>query len=207
MNTDVNNYFVEGCGRCDKYATPECKIHTWPNELRELRRIIKSCELTEESKWGMPTYTDRGKNILILSAFKNFASVNFFKGALIKDEAGILEKQGENQQEARILKFTDVKRILELEEDIRAYIFEAIEIERAGLKLDPALKKTPDYPQELLDKMEVDSSFKAAFEALTPGRQKGYLFHFNGAKQSATRASRIEKCVPKIMEGKGWNDR
>jgi uncharacterized protein YdeI (YjbR/CyaY-like superfamily) len=207
MNTSVENYFLEGCGRCPLGGTPECKVHSWTNELAKLRKIILQTGLQEECKWGVPCYTLNGANVLILSAFKNYCSISFFKGSLLPDPKKILTKPGENSQAARLIKITDAKEILKLEEDIRASIFEAIEVEKAGLKVE--FKKSTDLElvEEIQQKLEDDPSFKAAFEALTPGRQRGYNIYFSQAKQSSTRISRIEKTMQKIFEGKGWNDR
>ncbi|MBN3581391.1 YdeI/OmpD-associated family protein [Algoriphagus aestuarii] len=207
MNTSVENYFLEGCGRCPLGGTPQCKVHSWALELAHLRKIILQTGLQEESKWGVPCYTLNGANILILSAFKNYASISLFKGSLLQDSKKILTKPGENSQAARLIKITDIKEILTHENDIKAYIFEAIEIEKAGLKVD--FKKNTDLElvEELQQKLAEDPSFKAAFEALTPGRQRGYNIYFSQAKQSSTRISRIEKSMEKIFEGKGWNDR
>lgn len=206
MNSKVDLYLLEGCGRCKLHATPQCKVHTWAKELVELRRIVNSCGLTEELKWSMPCYTDGKANIVMITAFKESCVISFFKGALLKDPKKILQTLGENSQSTRVLKFTDVKTILKLEPVIKAYIFEAIEIEKAGLKIES--KKVSEYkvPEELTSKFKKMPELKKAFEALTPGRQKGYLLHFSQAKQSATREARIEKYIPLIMKGKGIND-
>ena len=206
MNSKVDLYLLEGCGRCKLHATPKCKVHTWAKELVELRRIVNSCGLTEELKWSMPCYTYGKANILMVVAFKEHCVISFLKGALLKDPKELLQSLGENTQGGRVIKFTDVKTILKLESVIKAYIFEAIEIEKAGLKVES--KKVSDYnmPEELTAKFKKMPEFKKAFEALTPGRQKGYLLHFSQAKQSATREARIEKYIPLIMKGKGIND-
>jgi uncharacterized protein YdeI (YjbR/CyaY-like superfamily) len=207
MNTNVDNYFVTGCGRCLLGGTPQCKVHTWTNELLELRKLLKQCELDEESKWGMPCYTFKGTNIILLSAYKEYCSLNFFNGALLKDDHKVLSKPGENTQAARVIRFTKVEEILKLQDIIRSYIIEAIDNEKAGLKVE--LKKITelDFVEELQQKLEDDPGFKSAFEALTPGRQRGYNIYFSQAKQAATRISRIEKAMSKIFEGKSWNDR
>ncbi|MBN1116115.1 MAG: YdeI/OmpD-associated family protein [Bacteroidales bacterium] len=205
MTTDVETYLTEGCGRCKFFSTPQCKVHTWHNELIELRRIVLECGLTEESKWGMPCYTYNNKNILILSAFKNFVSINFFKGSLLSDTEKILEKQTDNSRDAHIVKFTDVKKVLKLESILKAYIFEAIEVEKTGLKVETKKEMEP-APEELMNKFKEIPALKTAFEALTPGRQRGYILYFSQAKQSKTRESRIEKYVPKILNGKGLMD-
>jgi uncharacterized protein YdeI (YjbR/CyaY-like superfamily) len=207
MTTDVEVYFKDGCGRCELGGTPACKVHTWDKELVLLRKLILDSGLTEESKWGMPCYTLKGANVLLLSAFKEYVSVSFFKGALLKDSQKLLEKQGENTQAARLFKFTDVEKIIALEADIKAYIFEAIEVEKAGLKVE--LKSIEDYdiPEELQTKFDELPELEKAFYSLTMGRQKGYIIHFSGSKQSKTRVARIEKFIPHIMVGKGFFDK
>jgi len=207
MTTDVDQYLLEGCGRCEKGGTPDCKVHLWPQELRKLRSIALECGLTEESKWGVPCYTFQGANVSIVSALKDYCAISFFKGVLLQDTHKILEKPGPNSQSDRLLKFTSLQQILDIEEVIKAYIFEAIEVERAGLKVEYKAKDDLEYPEELLAKFEEQPEVKEAFEALTPGRQRGYILHFTQPKQSQTRVNRIEKCISKIMEGKGFFDR
>lgn len=207
MTTDVDQYLLEGCGRCDKGGTPDCKVHLWPQELRKLRSIALECGLTEESKWGVPCYTFQGANVAIVSAFKEYASLSFFKGALLQDVHKVLHSPGENSQSARLFKFTSLQQIMEIEDIIKAYIFEAIEAEKAGLKVEFKAKDELEYPEELLTKFEEQPDLKVAFEALTPGRKRGYILYFTQPKQSQTRTNRIEKCIAKIMEGKGFFDR
>ncbi|MEQ8556456.1 MAG: YdeI/OmpD-associated family protein [Cyclobacteriaceae bacterium] len=203
---DVETYLSEGCGRCPLGGTPECKVHTWSAELKYLRSIVLDCGLTETAKWGVPCYTYKNGNVSIVSAFKDYASLSFFKGALLKDSLGILEKPGANTQSDRLIKFTSVKQITDLEQTLREYIYEAIEVERLGLKVE--FKKNPEpMPEELEIRLEEDPQLKSAFYALTSGRQRGYIIHFAQPKQSKTRVARIEKCIPKIMEGKGFFDR
>lgn len=205
-NPKVDNYLIEGCGRCPLVATPDCKVNDWRKELVELRRIILESGLTEELKWSQPCYTWEGSNVLIMAAFKDFASVSFFKGALLKDPDGVLISPGPSSQAVRQFKFTSVEQIEEMEAVIKAYLQEAIEVEKAGLKVE--FKQNPEpVPDELQQIFDEDPAFEAAFLALTPGRQRGYILHFSGAKQSATRVSRIEKSMPKIFEGKGMQDR
>ncbi|MCB0664015.1 MAG: YdeI/OmpD-associated family protein [Saprospiraceae bacterium] len=206
MNPEIDNYLAEGCGRCPLGGTPECKVHKWTAQLEQLRRIVLDCGLTEERKWGVPCYTFQGKNILIVSAFKDFCSVNFFKGVLLADEQNLLVSPGPNSQSARYFPFTETKTILELEDTIRSYVFEAIEVEKAGLQVSFKAKENLEYPEELSAKLEEDPVFKEAFEALTPGRQRSYVLHIAAAKQPATRVSRVEKSISKVMEGKGWNE-
>lgn len=177
----------------------------WQEEMGELRRIILECPLTEELKWRTPCYTFEEKNVVLINAVKDYCALAFFKGALLKDLHDILVKAGENTQAARLIKFTDMQQILDQEEILKSYIEQAIEIEKAGLKVE--FKKNPEpVPEELHDKFEEMPEFKAAFEALTPGRQRAYILHFSQPKQAKTRTSRIEKCMPKIFEGKGLND-
>lgn len=206
MTKDIETYFIDGCGRCSLFGTPECKVRTWQKELQQLRKLVLSCGLTEEVKWGQPCYTHEGKNLLLVTCFKNFACISFLKGVLLNDTDKLLEAPGENSQSGRFMKFTNVKDIVKREATIKAYIYKAIEVEKAGLKV--AFKKEQDpIPVELQEMMDKDAKLKAAFEALTPGRQRGYILHFSAPKQSKTRISRIQKCIPKIMIGKGFHDR
>ncbi|MBN8693159.1 MAG: DUF1801 domain-containing protein [Bacteroidetes bacterium] len=202
----VDQYLIDGCGRCKLYKTPQCKVHTWSTELKVLRAIIQDCGLTEELKWSVPCYTFENKNVLILAAFKDYCSVSFFKGALLKDAKKLLSSPGENSQAARQFRFTSVKEIEKLSTNIKAYIKEAIELEKQGKKIE--FKQTSEdlMIEELESAFKKNASLKKAFYALTPGRQRGYLLFFSQAKQSATRASRIEKCTAAILKGKGLND-
>ena len=205
MNTDVDLYFTEGCGRCPLGGTPQCKVHNWPEELKLLRKIVLDCGLTEESKWGVPCYTYKGANVAIVSAFKDYAALSFFKGALLSDENNLLDKPGENSQAARLFKFTKPQQIIEIEDLIKAYIFEAIEVEKAGLKVE-FKKDLEPIPEELQTRLDEDPNLQSAFYALTPGRQRSYILHLSQAKQAKTRESRVEKCLPKIFSGKGFNE-
>lgn len=206
MNKNVDTFFTDGCGRCERYQTPQCSVVLWQPALLELRRIIRSCGLQEVSKWGHPVYTVQQANVVMLAAFKDNCTLSFFKGALLQDADGILTKPGDNTHGARILRVTNANDVLRLEDTIRAYVFEAMEIEKAGLKVDYEAKKAMDYPEELEAKFDAFPAFREAFEGLTPGRQRGYLIFFTGAKQSATRTSRIEKHMERILQGKGMQD-
>ena len=206
MVSTVDNYLLEGCGRCPLGGTPECKVHQWTNELTLLRRFVLECELVEEIKWGVPCYTSQNKNVLIISAFKSYCALSFFKGVLLKDEKELLVKPGKNSQAARLFKFTDIQQIQEVENDIKQYIYEAVEVEKAGLKVE-FKKKTEPIPEELELKFNEDPTFQNAFETLTPGRQRGYIIYFSAPEQSKTRTSRIEKCIGKILNGEGLNDK
>lgn len=182
------------------------KAGKWQEELEQLRTIALDCQLTEELKWGTPCYTHQKKNIVLIHDFKDYCAFLFFKGALLKDTEGILIQQSENVQAARQIRFTSLKEIVELKSTLKAYIYEAIEIEKAGLKVE--LKKTSDFPvsEEFQKQLDEDSKLKKAFEALTPGRQRAYLLHFSQPKQAKTREVRVEKSIPQILEGKGLND-
>lgn len=207
MNPEVDLYLKQGCMRCDLGGTPECKVHSWPAELVRLREIILSAGFTEDFKWKQPCYTWKGNNVLILSAFKNFASVSFFKGSLMKDKDGILTAPGENSRAARQIRITSLQQVEEWEALIREHLREAIAIEEAGLKVDFEGTRNIDLPSEFTGMMDEDPALRAAFEALTPGRQRGYALYFSGAKKSETRISRIEKYLPKIFKGEGFHDR
>jgi uncharacterized protein YdeI (YjbR/CyaY-like superfamily) len=182
------------------------KNKKWQEELQALRRVILDCRLTEEVKWRVPCYTSENRNIVFLGAFKESCALSFVKGALLKDVRGILKKPGENTQSTRVIRFTDVYQIVELEPVLKAYIDEAIKVEKAGLKVK--LKKITErkIPEELQTKLDEIPSLKTAFHALTPGRQRAYLLYFSAAKQSKTRESRVEKCIPRILNGKGLDD-
>lgn len=178
----------------------------WHDEFESLRTIVLDCGLTEELKWYQPCYTLHNKNIVLIHGFKQYCALLFFKGALLKDPKHILIQQTENVQSARQIRFTSVPQIVKLKPVLKAYIKEAIEAEKAGRKVK--LKKTADFkmPEELQKKLDQNRSLKAAFEALTPGRQRGYIFYFSQAKQSKTREARVERCIPQILSGKGLDD-
>jgi uncharacterized protein YdeI (YjbR/CyaY-like superfamily) len=175
----------------------------WQEEMKKLRRILLDCGLTEELKWGKPCYTFQQSNIVIIQGFKEFCALLFCKGALLNDRNGILKKFG--WQAARRLPFTNVREIVEMESVLKAYIHEAMEAEKAGLKVN--FKKNPEsIPKEFQNRLDEIPALKTAFQALTPGRQRGYILYFSGAKQSKTRESRVEKCIRQILKGKGLND-
>lgn len=182
------------------------KAETWQEEMTLLRKIALKCDLTEDYKWLHPCYTYKGKNVVLIHAFKEYCALLFHKGALLKDEKKILIQQTENVQAARQLRFSNSKQIREQQDIIKAYIEEAIQLEKDGAKV--ILKQTSDYkmPIELQNKLDEDTQLKKAFEALTPGRQRAYIFNITQAKQSKTREARIQKYIPKILEGKGIDD-
>ncbi len=192
MNPKVDFFFI--------------KAKKWREEFEKLREIILGCQLTEELKWGVPCYTYEKSNILLVHGFKDYCAILFVKGALLKDTVGILIQQTENVQSARQVRFTGVDEIVEMEPILKAYINEAIEVEKAGLKVN--LKKTSEFtvPEEFQKKLDENPALKTAFEALTPGRQRAYIFYFSQPKLSKTRESRVENCTQQILNGKGLND-
>lgn len=210
-NPDVDTYLAVGCGRCPLGNTPQCKVNNWQNELKQLRRIVIDsiaigCGLTEEVKWGVPCYTFQKNNVIIIGAFKEYCAISFFKGSLLADTEGILSKPGEHTQAGRLIRFTNVQEIIEKERLLRAYIYEAIEVEKAGLKVD--FKKNPEpIPEEFQDQLDKNPALNKAFHALTPGRQRAYILYFSQPKQSKTRMARVEKYMQQIIDGRGLNDR
>jgi uncharacterized protein YdeI (YjbR/CyaY-like superfamily) len=182
------------------------KAKKWQEEIEQLRAIVLDCGLTEELKWGCPCYTFEKRNIVLIHVFKEYCALLFFKGALLHDANNILIQQTENVQAARQIRFTSVQQIVKLQPIIKAYIYEAIEVEKAGLKLN--LKKSTDlmFPEEFQNKLDKMPALKKAFDALTPGRQRAYNLYFSAPKQSKTRESRVEKYMQQILDGKGLND-
>ena len=192
MNSKVDVYFS--------------KAKKWQEELAKLRMIILDCQLSEELKWGKPCYTFQKHNIVIILPLKEYCTLLFCKGALLNDAKGILIKPGENTQGARQLRLTNVREIVEMETILKAHIYEAIEVEKAGLKVN--FKKITEFiiPEELQNKLDESPALKTAFDALTPGRQRAYILYFSAPKQSKTRESRVGKCMQQILNGKGLND-
>jgi uncharacterized protein YdeI (YjbR/CyaY-like superfamily) len=207
MTTDPDLYFKEGCGRCKKFQTPECKVQTWAGVLRELRKVIKKTVLVEEAKWGGPCYTLDGKNVALLSAFNDGCRLSFFKGVLLKDKNKLLKSAGKNSQSGRYLHYTTVKAVKAESPTIQAYLNDAIELEKSGKKVKLKTVDEMPMPKELKAALDKDKKLNAAFEKLTPGRQRSHMIHVDGAKQEKTRINRVEKCRPKILAGKGFLDR
>ena len=199
LNPKVDFYFGK-----NKLSTD--KANNWQEELEQLRTIILDCGLTEELKWGCPCYTLDKSNIVLIHGFKEYCALLFHKGALLKDPDGILIQQTENVQSARQIRFTTVQQIVEMEATLKAYIFAAIEVEKAGLEV--VFKPTAEFPmpEEFITRLEEAPGLQDAFEALTSGRQRGYLLYFSAPKQTKTREARIEKCMEKILDGKGLDD-
>ncbi len=192
MNSKVDFYFS--------------KAKKWQEEIKELRMIVLDCRLAEELKWGVPCYTFLKSNMVLIHVFKEYCALLFFKGALLRDTNGILIQQTKNVQAGRQIRFTNVKEIVKMKAILKAYIYEAIEVEKAGLKVN--FKKTTEFtiPEEFQNKLDETPDLKTAFEALTPGRQRAYSLYFSAPKQSKTRESRVEKCMQQILNGKGLND-
>ena len=182
------------------------KAQKWQKEIEQLRILTLDCMLTEELKWGVPCYTFQKHNIVLIHVFKEYCALLFFKGALLNNTSGILVQQTENVQASRQIRFTSVQKILEMESTLKAHIYEAIEIEKAGLKVE--LRKTTEFsiPEEFQLKLNETPALEMAFYSLTPGRQRAYLLHFSAPKQAKTRASRVEKYIPQILDGQGLTD-
>ncbi|MGC1241002.1 MAG: YdeI family protein [Chryseosolibacter sp.] len=182
------------------------KAQQWQEEFEMLRQIVLGCDLAEELKWGQPCYMFEKRNIVLIHGFKDYCALLFFKGALLKDPKSILIQQTENVQAARQIRFTSVQEIVKLKAVLKAYIYEAVKVEEAGLKVN--FKKTEEFkiPEEFKRKIEKNLALKTAFYALTPGRQRAYIFYFSSAKQAKTRESRVEKNVKRILQGKGMDD-
>jgi uncharacterized protein YdeI (YjbR/CyaY-like superfamily) len=179
----------------------------WRAETEQLRTILLGCGLSEDLKWGKPCYAAENSNIVIIQGFKDYCALLFFKGVLLRDPDGVLFKTGANTHVGRQLRFADVGEVVSMTPIVTAYVGEAIEVEKAGTKVEPRSADELDLPVEALQKFAELPALKAAFDALTPGRQRAYSFHFSAPKQSATRTSRVEKCAPRILDGKGLNDR
>jgi uncharacterized protein YdeI (YjbR/CyaY-like superfamily) len=203
--TTVDQYLLDGCGRCKKGGTPQCTVHRWHPILVALRELALECGLSEEVKWSVPCYTLNGKNVLIIHAFMEYCSVMFMKGSLLDDPNEELHRQTENVTAGRQLRYTQLEEFMEQRPKAKAFILQAIEVEKAGKKVDPKPQETP-ITEELEEAFRQDETFKSAFYKLTPGRQRAYLLHFSQPKQTATRAKRIEQCMDIILRGEGIFD-
>lgn len=204
---NVNDYLQYGCGRCSLGGTPQCKVHTWYNELHQLRMILLQSQLSETIKWGVPCYTIANQNVILLNAFKDYCALNFLKGVLMSDPHGILTQPTENTQATRQIRFINTQEIEQLYDILPYYIQEAIAIEQTGTVIQ--YKKISEFPipAELQQHFDEDIALKMAFENLSSGRQRGYLLYFATPKTSSTRHNRITKCIPQILAGKGLQDR
>ena len=205
MIKDPNDYFIDGCGRCSLHGTDQCKVRTWADSLVLLREIMLRSGLDEEAKWGQPTYTLKGKNVAMIFSFKDSCGISFFKGMLLQDDAKILVPAGANSNVARLLKIASAAQVAELEPHIHAYIAEAIALEKSGAKVPKPTEREP-MPETLIHWLENDPQLQTAWDLLTPGRQRSYILHVGNAKQEQTQLNRIEKCIPKIYAGKGFNE-
>ena len=203
--TTVDQYLLDGCGRCSKGGTPNCTVHKWHPILVAMRELAKECLLTEEVKWSVPCYTLNGKNVLMIHAFMEYCSIMFMKGSLLTDPENILHRQTEHVTAGRQLRYLRIEDFLAQRERAKDFILEAIQLEEAGKKVEKRTQADP-VVDELKEAFAQDSAFKTAFYQLTPGRQRAYLLHFAQPKQAETRASRIEKCMPMILRGEGLHD-
>ena len=206
MTKSIDVFLADGCGRCSKFGTDDCSVRVFSEEIAAHRGIALSVFQEETMKWGAPCYSHNGKNVAMLFSFKDNCGFSFFKGPLLADTHQMLVAPSETAQTFRLLRFTKLSQIIEKQEEIRSYLFEALEIEKAGLKLQ--LKPPTEFPlpDELSIQFEENPQFEAAFKSLTPGRQRNYLRHFNEAKQSATKTARIEKYKPFIFKGIGMDE-
>lgn len=203
--TSVDQYLLDGCGRCSKGGTPSCTVHTWHPILLAMRELATECMLTEEVKGSVPCYTLKGKNVLMIHAFKEYCSIMFMKGALLTDPENILHRQTEHVTAGRQLRYTSLEGFMEQRELAKAFILDAIALEKGGAKVPTRTQEDPEV-DELKEAFAQDEAFKNAFYQLTPGRQRSYLLHFAQPKQAETRASRIVKGMPLIMRGEGLHD-
>lgn len=206
MITDIEDFFSLGCGRCERFATPDCSTRQWIGGLKALRRLCLDLQLVETVKWAHPCYTHHGRNIAIIGALRGDYRLSFFNAALMKDPDGVLEKQGPNTRYPDMLRFTDNAGVAAMERTIRAYLKEAMGYAEAGIK-PPKDDRTIDLPEELAEALASDTELAEAFYALTPGRQRSYVINLNGAKKSETRVSRIAGFREKIIAGKGALER
>ncbi len=202
----VDSYLKDGCGRCEHYQTPACKVHLWTPILMRLRKLVLSTGLAETMKWGSPCYTHDGKNLLMIVSLRESCALSFFAGATLPDPDGLLESPGPNSHHARYLRFRSLAELTRREATARRFITQAIEAERAGTK--PARPRArEEVPAELAAALAASAKLKKAFAALTPGRQRSHILYVSGAKQSETRARRVERCAEVILAGRGFNER
>jgi uncharacterized protein YdeI (YjbR/CyaY-like superfamily) len=206
MITEIEDYFTKGCGRCERFATPDCSTRAWTRGLNDLRRIAREVGLSEHVKWAHPTYMHAGRNIAIIGAFRGDFRLSFMNAALMTDPEGVLQGQGPNSRHPDCIRFTDVAQVAALEPVIRAYLIEAMGYATEG-RLPPPVVHDDPWPDELVEAMDADPDLAEAFHRLTPGRQRSYVIALNGAKASATRVARIAKYRSQILAGKGALER
>lgn len=205
MITDIEEFFTRGCGRCDRFATPDCSTRLWAEGLAALRKLCLQAGLAATVKWGHPCYMHAGRNIAIIGAFRGDFRLTFFNAALMKDPDGVLERQGPNTRHADAIRFTDNAQVAAMAPTILRYLAEAMSYAEAGVK-PPRDDSAPDLPEELVEAMDADPELAEAFHRLTPGRQKSHVLHVTGTKTPATRVNRIARLRPKILAGKGANE-
>lgn len=207
MPTTVDQFMAGGCGRCELANTPSCKVNPWLAVLIELRKLVLTCDLKETVKWGVPCYTHQDKNVLLLHVFKDHCGISFMQGNLLDDPYGLLVQPTENSYTGRQMRYYKPEDVIRDQDQIRTYVFAAMELIERGVKSESKPVSAYEVPEELKEAFKADQAFELAFQALTPGRQKGYLLHFAQAKQAATRSGRIAKWKPQIMKGLGFHDR
>jgi len=207
MTKDASLFFLEGCGRCPKGGTPECKVHRWTTELALLRSWILTLDFKEECKWGVPCYTFQGRNMVMLSALKDHVVLSFLEGSTLNDPSGLLQKAGPNSVRDRIIRWNSLQGLKDSENQVKSLLNQhQFNNPKSTKGIAPSSEGTPVYPLELQVFLKENPDIAQAFEALTPGRRRGYLLHFAGASQAATRLRRIQTAVPKILAGKGMQD-
>jgi uncharacterized protein YdeI (YjbR/CyaY-like superfamily) len=205
-NESVDSFLTDGCGRCDHYRTPACKVLLWTAPLVALRALVREVALTEDMKWGHPTYSVGGHNVVMLNAFKDRCTLSFLDGSSLRDDGGLLELPGPNTQHGRLIAFRSLAEVEARAGQIRDLLAQAVARAESGARPAPRADAEP-IPAELEERLLADPALHAAFEALTPGRRRSHVLHVSGAKASATRARRVEQCVPKILAGLGYLDR
>jgi uncharacterized protein YdeI (YjbR/CyaY-like superfamily) len=204
--TSVDAYLKDGCGRCEHYQTPACKVHLWTGALVALRALVRASGLVEEMKWGSPCYTLEGKNVVMIVSFRDHCSLSFMKGQALVDDDGVLESAGPNSRFVRMVKFRSVADVDARRVTIVNLLSQAIALERAGTKVVVPVDDDP-LPDELQARFDDDRALHEAFVALTPGRRRSHVLHIAGAKQTETRARRVERCATDILAGRGFNER
>lgn len=206
LPTTVDDYLRDGCGRCELQKTPACKVHRWNAVLEALRDLALASGLREEVKWGSPCYTLGGKNVVMVAAFKDYCALSFFKGAALAGDDGLLVSPGPSSRFARYLPFRSMDEVRARRPVAERLVQQAMALERAGGKVEPKAAREP-VPAELEQRLAADPALRRAFDALTPGRQRSHILHIGGAKQSETRARRVDRCAPEILAGRGFNER
>jgi uncharacterized protein YdeI (YjbR/CyaY-like superfamily) len=206
MITDIDDYFAKGCGRCERFATPECSTRRWVSGLEQIRAICLDLQLVETVKWGHPCYMHAGRNVAILGALRNEMRLSFFNAALMKDPEGVLERQGPNTRHPDMIRFTDNAQVAAMASTLRHYLQEAMAYAAAGIQ-PPKEKHLIELPDEMAEALDADAELAEAFHALTPGRQRSYVIHLNSAKKSETRVARIVALRGRILAGRGAMER